>query len=99
MAGVQISTPATEKFLVGKSLLDQQTLTGALQQLSGEISPNTFPASASAEYRKILALGLFYKVHLGDGQPVKPMTHSLSMLAVFLVSSWRESKCSCEVGC
>ena len=35
---------------------------GALELLGNEIVPNTPPAAASAQYRKSLAISLFYKV-------------------------------------
>ena len=36
--------------------------TGALETLSDELVPNTPPAAATADYRKSLAISLFYKV-------------------------------------
>ena len=35
---------------------------GALETLGNEIHPNTVPAAASPQYRKSLAISLFYKV-------------------------------------
>ncbi len=35
---------------------------GALEALSQDLVPTPHPAAASADYRKNLALGLFYKV-------------------------------------
>ena len=48
--------------MIGKTLTDPNTLKGALKNLSNEIKPNSPPASASPDYRKNLALSLFYKV-------------------------------------
>lgn len=48
--------------MIGKSLTDLKTLTGAIQSLSNEIVPNTFPVAASTKYRRDLAISLFYKV-------------------------------------
>ncbi|KAL9979239.1 hypothetical protein ACROYT_G016871 [Oculina patagonica] len=53
-----------EAFLAGKKLTEQSTLTGALSALQQEIVPDSPPASSSKEYRKSLALGLFYKFYL-----------------------------------
>ena len=52
----------TESFVTKKFLHDQATLQRAIQALSNEISPTVFPACDSTQYRKNLALNLFYKV-------------------------------------
>ena len=39
-------------------------VSGALSTLEQEIVPDSPPAGASKEYRKSLALSLFYKVHM-----------------------------------
>ncbi|XP_013406957.1 xanthine dehydrogenase isoform X2 [Lingula anatina] len=49
----------TEEYLTGKSLLDQKTLTGAYSTLANEISPML--EEGSPDYRKRLAVALFYK--------------------------------------
>nr|XP_058949586.1 xanthine dehydrogenase/oxidase-like isoform X1 [Pocillopora verrucosa] len=54
----------TESFLVGKTLTEQATLAEALTTLGEELIPDSPPAGASKEYRKSLALGLFYKFYL-----------------------------------
>lgn len=51
----------TEEFLRGKNVFDASVLTGAFQVLSEELQPDANPLDASPEYRKQLALGLFYK--------------------------------------
>lgn len=51
----------TEDFLVGKSLNDQNVLSQAFSLMSSEIQPNTDPVMASSDYRRSLALSLFYK--------------------------------------
>ena len=48
--------------MLGKDITNPETLKGALDALSDEITPNSPPVAASATYRKNLALGLFYKV-------------------------------------
>lgn len=51
----------TEKFLLGKTLSDQQTITSAFKLLSSELIADNDPSLANAQYRKSLALSLFYK--------------------------------------
>ncbi|XP_070499176.1 xanthine dehydrogenase-like [Chironomus tepperi] len=51
----------TEKFLVGQDLFKNETLQQALSTLSDEINPDWVLPDASPEYRKNLALSLFYK--------------------------------------
>lgn len=51
----------TEEFLRGKNVFDASVLTGAFQVLSEELQPDANSLDASPEYRKQLALGLFYK--------------------------------------
>lgn len=61
---MQITSTATESFMLGKDVTDPETLKGALKALSDEIKPDSPLVAASAEYRKSLALSLFYKVHI-----------------------------------
>ncbi|XP_077297593.1 uncharacterized protein LOC143919252 [Arctopsyche grandis] len=51
----------TEEFLVGKNIFDKQTFKSAIQNLSTEIVPNVTPPEPTPDYRKKLAIGLFYK--------------------------------------
>uniref|UniRef100_A0A1B6E3D0 FAD-binding PCMH-type domain-containing protein n=1 Tax=Clastoptera arizonana TaxID=38151 RepID=A0A1B6E3D0_9HEMI len=51
----------TEEFLVGKELLDKTTLTSALKILNDELNPNHIPPDGSPNFRKGLAVNLFYK--------------------------------------
>ena len=51
----------TEKFLVGKSLLNENVLNSAFDILNSEINPNDDPVLATPDYRKSLAMALFYK--------------------------------------
>jgi len=44
--------------------MDETTLKAALNSLAEEIVPDPSPTSASMEYRKSVAMGLFYKVHM-----------------------------------
>lgn len=56
-----IHASATETYLVGKNLFTNTTIQGALNTLNGEISPDWILPDKSPEFRKDLALGLFYK--------------------------------------
>lgn len=51
----------TEAFLKGRNLLTNDTVQGALKVLAEELSPDWVLPDASPEYRKNLALSLFYK--------------------------------------
>ncbi|XP_049290771.1 uncharacterized protein LOC125767868 [Anopheles funestus] len=53
-----------ESFLVGKDIFQQSVLREALQVLNNTITPNYVPPDASAEYRKHLAVTLFYRAIL-----------------------------------
>lgn len=52
----------TEKYLIGKPLFTNETLQGALTVLDSDLVVVENPPEPSAEYRKHLALCLFYKV-------------------------------------
>ena len=52
----------TENFLMNKNMNDQAIFQQALQILEDELEPDFNPALASPDYRKQLALSLFYKV-------------------------------------
>ncbi|KAL5509791.1 hypothetical protein EMCRGX_G005217 [Ephydatia muelleri] len=54
----------TANVLQQQSLLDPNTLKNALAALEQDIVPDTPPVAASVEYRKSLALSLFYKYYL-----------------------------------
>ncbi|NP_001299599.1 indole-3-acetaldehyde oxidase-like [Amyelois transitella] len=54
----------TEKYLLGKFAFSNDTLQGALKELSEEIHPKDLPPEPSPECRKKLAIGLFYKFML-----------------------------------
>ncbi|CAH0677124.1 unnamed protein product [Chilo suppressalis] len=51
----------TEKFIFGKKLFTNETLQGAVRVLEQELVATPNPPEPSTEYRKRLALGLFYK--------------------------------------
>ncbi|XP_045500109.1 xanthine dehydrogenase 1-like [Colias croceus] len=51
----------TEAFLVGKNLFTNETLQGAIKVLSNEIVVTDSLLEGSAEYRKRVAIGVFYK--------------------------------------
>ncbi|XP_061428611.1 LOW QUALITY PROTEIN: xanthine dehydrogenase-like [Lethenteron reissneri] len=53
-----------ERFLLGKDVTSAATLQGVLLELADELTPNSDPVAASPEYRKSLALSLFYKFYL-----------------------------------
>uniref|UniRef100_A0A1Y9H2G4 FAD-binding PCMH-type domain-containing protein n=1 Tax=Anopheles dirus TaxID=7168 RepID=A0A1Y9H2G4_9DIPT len=75
-----IHATATETFLVGKNLFDGEIIQATLTQLSNEIHPDSVLPDASAEYRKNLAVALYYKFLLNvapDGTVlVKPSFRS-----------------------
>lgn len=50
-----------EKFLIGKSLYNNDVLQEALEILNTELQPDAVLPNASPEYRKSLAIALFYK--------------------------------------
>lgn len=52
----------TEKYLVGKNAFSDDVLQEAIKVLSKELKPVDIAGEPSAESRKKLALGLFYKV-------------------------------------
>lgn len=54
---------ATELYLRGKNLFDKTVFKAAVQSLNTEIVPNITPPEPSPDYRKKLAIGLFYKVN------------------------------------
>lgn len=54
----------TEKYLVGKPLFNNETLQGALDVLDDELIVTPIPPNPSIQYRKQLAIALFYKVSI-----------------------------------
>lgn len=52
-----------ENILMGKTLFENKALADALASLNDEIKAQDMPPEASPEYRKGLALALFYKVN------------------------------------
>lgn len=57
-----VHSTQTEAFLKGKNLYDKSTLQQAFKFLDAELVVEDSPPNASAEYRKKLAISLFYKV-------------------------------------
>uniref|UniRef100_S4RAN6 FAD-binding PCMH-type domain-containing protein n=1 Tax=Petromyzon marinus TaxID=7757 RepID=S4RAN6_PETMA len=53
-----------ERFLLGKDVSSAATLQGVLLELEAELKPDSDPVAASPQYRKSLALSLFYKFYL-----------------------------------
>jgi xanthine dehydrogenase/oxidase len=56
-----IHAEKTETFLIGENLFENQSLQNALTILNDEIKPDWVLPDASPEFRKNLALSLFYK--------------------------------------
>lgn len=56
----------TEKYLIGKDFYNRDTLKGALNELDNELDPDFVPPDASREFRKNLALALYYKLVLNS---------------------------------
>lgn len=52
----------TEKLLIGKNLFDNATLQTAYCSLSNELNPKKNSLDPTPEFRKKLAISLFYKV-------------------------------------
>lgn len=50
-----------EKFIAGKDIYSNEVFKAALKVLNGEVKPDSVATSASADYRKHLAVSLFYK--------------------------------------
>uniref|UniRef100_A0A182K1U4 FAD-binding PCMH-type domain-containing protein n=1 Tax=Anopheles christyi TaxID=43041 RepID=A0A182K1U4_9DIPT len=86
---------ATESFLVGKNLFDGETIQATMNQLSGEILPDWVLPDTSAEYRKNLAMALYYKYLLNvapDGTVlVKPSFRSGGTVLERSLSSGQQS--------
>nr|XP_029717268.1 xanthine dehydrogenase 1-like [Aedes albopictus] len=51
----------TERFLTGKTLFSNDSLQATIQSLNAELQPDWILPESSAEYRKNLAIALFYK--------------------------------------
>ena len=56
----------TEEFLMGRNMNDHEVFIEALTILATELEPDFDPVLASPVYRKQLAMGLFYKVHISN---------------------------------
>ncbi|XP_052893269.1 xanthine dehydrogenase/oxidase-like isoform X2 [Anopheles moucheti] len=61
----------TEEFLKGKNLLTNEAIQGALKILASELNPDHVLPDAAPEYRKNLALSLFYKFALNIAPELK----------------------------
>lgn len=51
-----------EKYVVGKNLFDNKTLQGTFEALDKELQPDHVLPDPKPEFRKNLAISLFYKV-------------------------------------
>jgi xanthine dehydrogenase/oxidase len=60
-----------EKFLVAKNIYDNEVFKNAVEILSKEIKPDATLPNASVDYRKRLAISLFYKFVLNTADNVK----------------------------
>ena len=58
----QVHAESTERFLTGRCLTEEATLSGALAALLEEVQPDHDPELADAGYRRRLAANLLYKV-------------------------------------
>ncbi|XP_045452018.1 indole-3-acetaldehyde oxidase-like [Melitaea cinxia] len=59
-----IHASSTEELLIDKDPYAEDVLESALKSLHAEINPDTIPPEPSAEYRKMLAVSLYYKAIL-----------------------------------
>lgn len=59
-----VHAKAAEQYLVGKKLFDNGTLQGTFKELDQELKPDYVPPDPKPEFRKQLAIALFYKVSL-----------------------------------
>uniref|UniRef100_A0A182S7D9 Indole-3-acetaldehyde oxidase n=1 Tax=Anopheles maculatus TaxID=74869 RepID=A0A182S7D9_9DIPT len=84
----------TEKLLVGKKLFDNTTIQQAINSLASEIQPDWVLPDASVDYRKNLAVSLFYKFLLGvasdNNVPVNPRYKSGSTMLERPLSSGQQ---------
>ncbi|KAJ8720099.1 hypothetical protein PYW07_012142 [Mythimna separata] len=67
----------TEKYLVGKNIFNDKNLQEAIKVLSSELKPVEISGEPSVQFRKKLALGLFYKFVLN----ISPAGTALSKYA------------------
>ncbi|XP_039446739.1 uncharacterized protein LOC120426101 [Culex pipiens pallens] len=87
---------ATENLLIGKNLFDNNTLQAALGTLANELDPDWIFPDTSIEYRKNLAVSLFYKFVLSivpeDGRfPLRPAYKSGGQMLQRPLSSGKQS--------
>ena len=59
---LQLHASQTEDFLIGKPLFNIKQLKRALTTLYSELNPDHVLPDYTPEFRKLLAVGLFYKV-------------------------------------
>lgn len=64
MVCLQIHASNTESYVNGKNLFDRKVFRTALKILDAELHPDHVLPDASPEYRKGLAVALFYKVRV-----------------------------------
>lgn len=65
ISGHFVHAKLTEKYLIGKKLFTNETLQEALGVLDQEIVAEEVAGEMKPEFRKKVALGLFYKVGTG----------------------------------
>lgn len=56
-----VHATATEEYLIGKEMYTNETVATAIELLTSELQPDYELPDASPEYRKNLAISLFYK--------------------------------------
>lgn len=83
----------TEKCLQGKNLYTNETLQSAISFLNNELQPNWVLPDASPEYRKSLAISLFYKfvLHSAPEDQVRPEYRSGGEILHRPVSSGKQT--------
>ncbi|XP_065087118.1 uncharacterized protein LOC135708873 [Ochlerotatus camptorhynchus] len=83
----------TERFLEGKNLFNNDTLQAAIETLKCELKPDWVLPEASAEYRKNLAISLFYKfvLNIAPQTQIKPQYKSGQILLERPLSSGQHS--------
>ena len=58
-----VHAESTEKYFIGKNIFDNSTLQGAFKTLDEELKPDYIPPDPKPDFRKKLAISLFYKVN------------------------------------
>lgn len=78
----------TEKYLIGKNIFENTTLQGAFEALNEEVLPDDVLPQASPEFRKNLAISLFYKVYKITTRPTYTLYKNIFIYTIFDFSSF-----------